>query len=175
MEKKTIIRIISCLLALSIFGLAPPASGQLDQNEKRDRPHAIFFVSPKQETVLIGAAFEVSFFINTYGQVINAVELDIKFGADKLRVSKPSGGISFVSKWIEPAEVSNSAGKIRLAGEIAEGIKTEAGLGNVLTFEALSLGEAVVEELPTSKIILADGRSENIASGFGKGVYHIVA
>ena len=141
------------------------------QNQEKDK--ATIFVSPHLETVLTGSVFDVSVFLDTHGNSINTVELNLQFSPDKLRIIAPSGGKSFFSIWHDVPVYSNEKGTAKFIGGITNGITTESGLITTITFEAKTSGQAVVEILPSSKVLANDGTGANILTGLGKGIYEI--
>ncbi|MDO8265134.1 MAG: cohesin domain-containing protein, partial [Candidatus Parcubacteria bacterium] len=166
----------SFLLALSViyFIVSPifyPYS--YAQNGETVEKKSTIFLSPRIETVLVGSTFDVSVFLDTQGNSINAVELNLKFPTDKLTIVKPSGGKSFVSIWIESPTYSNTEGTANFIGGVPEGINTGSGLITTITFKAKATGQAIVEVLPSSKVLANDGFGTNIIFGFGKGIYAI--
>ena len=90
--------------------------------------NAKFFVSPNNGTILENTTFDVMFFINTNKNSINTIDLNIKFPADKLTVTKPSEGKSLIGIWLKPPTYSNTEGTARFVGIIPNGITTESGL-----------------------------------------------
>jgi hypothetical protein len=134
---------------------------------------ATIFLSPKSETVLVDSTFEISVFLDTHGASINAVELNLKFSADTLRIVEKSGGTSLISLWLEPATYSNAQGTARFTGVIPNGITTQSGLITTLTFKAIKSGRAVIEVLPSSRVLANDGLGTNVPVEFGRGIYTV--
>ncbi|MCP6719510.1 MAG: cohesin domain-containing protein, partial [Patescibacteria group bacterium] len=155
-------------VSLFYFGFQQYAYAQTEEPGK-----ATLFLSPRIETLLAGSTFDVSVVLDTRGNNINAVELNLKFSPDKLTVVKPSGRKSFFSIWHELPIYSNAKGTARFVGGIPEGITTESGLVTTITFRAKATGKAIIEILPSSKVLASDGLGTNILSGFGRGVYTI--
>ena len=110
------------------------------QTQEAVSPKAALFLSPRIETVLVGSRFDVSIFLNTYGNSINTAQLDLKFPPDKLTIVKPSGGQSFISLWVEAPTYSNVKGTASFVGGIPGGIITESGLLTTITFKAKASG-----------------------------------
>lgn len=132
---------------------------------------ATLFLSPRIESVLVGSTFDVSVFLDTHNNSVNTVELSLKFPSDKLTIVRPSGAKSFFSVWLESPTYSNTEGRLSLIGGIPKGITTESGLVTTITFKVKATGNAVVEVLPSSKVLANDGLATNILSGFGRGIY----
>lgn len=135
---------------------------------------ASLYLAPSKGTFFVGSTFSVSIYVDTKGNEINAVEVDLRFPPDILQVTTPTAGESFISEWLTPPSYSNTGGKIIFKGGIPGGIKTSAGLVSTITFRAKSPGLARVEFLESSKVLLNDGKGTPIfATNFG-GVYEIL-
>jgi len=135
---------------------------------------ASLYLAPSKGTFFVGSTFSVSIYVDTKGNEINAVEVDLRFPPDILQVTTPTAGESFISEWLTPPNYSNIGGTISFKGGIPGGIKTSAGLVSTVTFRAKSSGLARVEFLDSSKILLNDGKGTPIfTTNFG-GVYEIL-
>jgi hypothetical protein len=131
------------------------------------------FFSPASGTNLVGSTFDVSVLLNTQGQSINTVQVDIKYPADKLRIVKPSSDRSLLAIWLEPPVYSNVNGTARLVGVIPNGVTTGSGLVSTITFEAIATGTAVVEIRSTSSVLANDGLGTETLSGYGRATYSL--
>ncbi|MDO8601282.1 MAG: cohesin domain-containing protein [bacterium] len=173
-KHKTISKIFPLFFSLAFispyFGLSQDA---LAESSGAVSGKTSLLISPSVETVLVGSTFDVSVFLDTRGNSINAVELNLKFSQEKLSIVKPSGGKSFFSIWSAPPTYSNTEGRASFIGGIVNGITTGNGLITTITFKANASGQAVVEVLPSSKILTNDALGANIISEFGRGVYTI--
>ena len=67
-------------------------------------------ILPQIGTFTEGSTFEVSVFVNTGGDDVNVVKVDLKFDPEKLRVITPAKEISIVGEWIFPPSFSNKKG-----------------------------------------------------------------
>jgi len=135
---------------------------------------ATLYLTPSKGTFFVGSTFSISIYVDTKGNEINAVEVDLKFPPDILQVTTPTAGESFISEWIVPPSYSNIGGKITFKGGIPGGIVTSAGLVSTITFRAKSPGLARVEFLESSKVLLNDGKGTPIfTTNFG-GAYEIL-
>jgi len=135
---------------------------------------ASLYLAPSRGTFFIGSTFSVSIYLDTKGNKINAVEVDLKFPPEILQVTTPTAGESFISEWMVPPSYSNIGGTISFKGGIPEGIVTTAGLISTITFRAKSPGKAEVEFLDSSKVLLADGKGTPILTTNFEGVYEIL-
>ncbi|MFC1789499.1 cohesin domain-containing protein [Patescibacteria group bacterium] len=133
------------------------------------------YLSPYSGTFFVSNTFDVSVFVNTEGNVINAVEIDLKFPPDLLQVTSPTAGSSFISVWADQPSYSNKDGIINFKGGVPKpGIKTSAGLVSTITFRAKAPGIAKISFSDSSKILLADGKGTNILKTTALGEYVLV-
>ena len=135
---------------------------------------ASLYLAPSKGTFFVGSTFSVSIYVDTKGNEINAVEVDLRFPPDILQVTTPTAGESFISEWLTPPNYSNIGGTISFKGGIPGGIKTSAGLVSTVTFRAKSSGLARVEFLDSSKVLLNDGKGTPISTTNFGGVYEIL-
>ncbi|KPJ56947.1 hypothetical protein AMJ49_03480 [Parcubacteria bacterium DG_74_2] len=162
--KKNIIWISFCLGLLFIFGFAKFAMAE----------SASLYLSPSSGTFFIGSTFDISIFVNTGDNNINALKVDLKFDPKKLQISTPTAGRSFITVWISQPVFSNIEGTATFQGGVpSPGINTSSGLVSTITFRAIAPGEAVVSILDSSKVLLDNGKGTNILSSVGKGIYKI--
>lgn len=137
--------------------------------------NASIYLSPSQGTFEVGNTFAVSVFVNTGGQDINAVRLDLSFPADKLQIVDPTAGNSFISIWITQPTFSNVTGSATFEGGLpSPGINTSAGLITTITFRAKSPGSATISVLNSSRVLANDGAGTDLLTSFGQGSYNLV-
>lgn len=135
---------------------------------------ASLYLSPASGTFFVGSTFDVSIFVNTGGNNINAVKVNLKFDPRKLQIASPTAGKSFISVWVSQPTYSNTKGKASFQGGIpSPGINTSSGLVSTITFRAITPGEAVISILDSSQVLLDDGKGTNILSSIGRGMYKI--
>ncbi|GEM_PF-246092 len=135
---------------------------------------ASIYVAPTSGTFTLGSTFTVSIYVNTGGQAINAVEVNLSFPPDKLQVVSPTTGKSFIQVWVTQPSYSNLDGTIKFQGTIpTPGINTEAGLISTLTFRVKNIGTAVLKVLDNSKVLLNDGRGTNVLGQTTSGIYNL--
>jgi len=135
---------------------------------------ATLLISPTTGTFTAGSTFDVSIFLNTNGQLINAVEVSLAFPADKLQVVSPSTGQSIISLWTAPPSFNNQAGRINLRGGIPGGINVSNGLIMRLSFRVKSVGSAIVRFLDDSKVLLHDGKGTEVLDQKTNGVFQLI-
>jgi len=135
---------------------------------------ASLYFSPASGTFLVGSTFDVSVFVNTSGNNINAVKVNIKFDPKKIQVASPTAGKSFIEAWVAQPAYSNTQGTMSFIGGVpSPGINTSAGLVSTVTFRAISPGETSILFLESS-IHLDDGKGTNILTSTGRGVYTLL-
>lgn len=132
------------------------------------------YLAPARGSFLVGSTFSISIFVDTKGNEINAIQVDLKFPADILQVATPTAGESFITEWLTPPTYSNVGGFINFKGGIQEGIVTSAGLVSTVTFRVKSSGLAKIEFLDSSKILLNDGKGTSIISTNIDGNYELL-
>lgn len=121
---------------------------------------------------MVNGAFSVSVFLNTGGQNINAVEVDLRFPADRLQVVSPLSGQSVVSLWAAPPSFSNTEGRINLKGGIpSPGIRTNAGNIATISFRVTGVGQAAIRFTGESKVLLDDGQGTDVLADTRGAVY----
>ena len=133
---------------------------------------ASLYLSPNSGTFFVGSTFDVSVFVNTGDNNINAVQVDLKFDPKKLQIASPTAGSSFISVWISQPTYSNTEGTASFKGGIpSPGLNTSAGLVSTVTFRATTPGETTIYFSDSSRVLLDDGKGTNILTSIGRGVY----
>ncbi|MCP6719314.1 MAG: cohesin domain-containing protein [Patescibacteria group bacterium] len=149
------------IIILFSLGLAFLFNLTLSQPAKAET--ASLYLSPASGTFFVGSTFDVSIFVNTEGNSINAVQVDLRFPPELLQVTSPTAGSSFISAWADQPFFSNREGLISFKGGVlAPGINTSAGLVSTVTFRAKAPGVANIYFLDSSKVLLADGKGTDI-------------
>lgn len=123
---------------------------------------ANFSISPTSGTYTVGSTFDVSVLVDTKGQEINAVQVNLSFPADKLQLVSPSTGSSIISIYTTPPKYDNSTGRIEIIGGIPNGINVPSGLVTKLTFRVKGIGTASLRFNGESQVLLNDGRGTNV-------------
>lgn len=155
----------AAILALLFFASGNFASAQ----------GAKIYINPGSGSFSVDSTFDISIFIDTGEDAINAVDVQVKFPPDKLQIINPSAGTSFISLWLQQPTFSNKDGTISFIGGVPEkGIKTSSGLVSTITFRAKSSGRAVVEIGEQSAILAADGKGTNILGSVARAVFTLV-
>jgi len=133
---------------------------------------ASLYLSPNSGTFFVGSTFDVSVFLNTGGEDINAVEVNLKFDPAKLQVASPTSGKSFIEIWISQPSYSNIKGMLSFIGGIpSPGINSSSGLVSTITFRAIASGETSILFLDSSKVLRNDSKGTDALTSKGRGVY----
>lgn len=135
---------------------------------------ASFYLSPSGGTFTVDSTFDVSIFLDTRGESVNAVDIFLKFPPDKLQLVSPAINKSVISIWVSQPKLDNRIGTIKLEGIIQGGIITNGGLITRLTFRVKSVGSAIVKFLDDSKTLLNDGLGTNVLENVQNAVYQLV-
>ncbi len=173
-KPKYILRYFIWLLPLLLFSQPPLVDAQNNYTASQVTARAEIFFAPATGTFIEGSTFDVPVFINTGGNSVNTIELNVRFDTTKLTVVKPAGGKSIIELWIEPPTYNNTAGTIKITGVIPNGIRTNSGLITNITFQAKNTGQAIVSIRDTSRVLLNDGIGSPINYEMNRGVYSIV-
>jgi hypothetical protein len=124
---------------------------------------ASLYLSPAQGTVTVGSVFNVSVFLNTGGENVNAIDVVLEFDQDKLQIASPTTGQSVVSVWVAQPSYSNLEGRARFQGGVPDpGINTSAGLVSTISFRARATGRARISVSPRSRVFRNDGQGTDI-------------
>jgi hypothetical protein len=124
---------------------------------------ASLFLSPGNGSVVTGSTFNTSILVDTGGQAINAVSIDITFPPQLLQVVGPDPGSSFIAIWTKPPTFSNSEGKIHLEGGVPNpGLTSSSATVLTLTFRAKAPGQAKIKIEYGTKLLANDGAGTNI-------------
>lgn len=115
------------------------------------------YISPKSGTFEVGSVFEAQVFLDSKGNSVNAVDLEMNFDPKKVQIVKPSGGKSIFGIWIEPPTYDNKTGKLKMSGVIPEGIVASSGLLASVSFKVIETGESSVRVSDESSVYLNDG------------------
>ena len=163
--------IIFCLISVSflvLFLYFLPLSSQAQSG-------ASLYFAPASGTYFVGSTFDISVYVNTGDQTVNAVQVDIQFPPDKIQVASPSTGKSFISVWISQPTYSNTKGAISFIGGLpTPGINTSSGLVSTITFRAKAPGLVTLSFNSSAQVLLADGQGTNILSSTNKGKYNLI-
>lgn len=123
---------------------------------------ANFSISPSSGTYSVGSTFDVSVLMDTKGQEVNALQMQLSFPPDLLQLVSPSAGSSIIEIYTTPPRFNNTTGNVEIVGGIPNGINVNSGLVTKLTFRVKSVGQASLRFVGESQILLNDGRGTNV-------------
>ena len=134
---------------------------------------ASLMLQPTQGTFVVGSTFEISIYLNTEDQSVNALDITLQFPAAKLQMVSPATGNSIVGVWTSQPRFDNQSGTIHLQGGIPGGISVSRGLVATLTFRSRGVGEAVVKFGADSKVLANDGKGTDLLKQTQNGAYEL--
>lgn len=162
--------LIILIISLTQF-IALPLNGNADETNG-----ASLSIFPQGGSFTVGSNLDVTVFVNTGGENVNAVRVNLKFDPRKLQVITPAKGLSLVSNWTFPPGFSNTNGTITLQGGFPQkGINTSEGLITVIEFEAISTGKTELYFLDDSVVLKADEKGTNILTSVNKAVFDVLS
>lgn len=163
-------KILMVALFFSSFGFANAQDIKNYQaNDLLSR--ADIFVTPRTGSFMVGSTFESQIYIDTKGNNINAINLEINYDKDKLSLVNPSGGRSIFGIWVQPPYYDNSKGIAGMAGVITEGITTSSGLIVTMTFKVIAPGNATISISNETTVNLNDGFGSEVLINKGRAEY----
>jgi len=118
---------------------------------------AILYLEPEEGQYYLEDVFVAEIKINTEGEEINAIKVDLAFSQDVLEIEDFSQGNSILALWPEGPSFSNQTGKIHFIGGIPGGYSGEDGLLGKIVFGAKKEGKALVQIEDSSQVLLNDG------------------
>lgn len=132
---------------------------------------SVYSITPEVGANVVGSTFDVSVMLDTQGQTINALQMDLQFPADKLQLVSPSVGNSIIEVYTSPPRYDNTKGTVQIIGGIPNGINTNKGLVAKLTFRVKSVGQANLRFAGDSQVLLNDGHGTDSLSKTNGAVY----
>lgn len=130
-------------------------------------------IEPSHGSVVVGGTFDVSIYLDTEGESINALDIFLQFPPEKLQMVSPATGNSIVGVWTSQPRFNNQDGTVRLQGGVPRGINVSRGLVATLTFRARGVGNAVIKFGAESKILANDGRGTDVLEQTQNGVFEL--
>jgi len=120
----------------------------------------------------VGDSINVSVFLDTEGESINAVELGVKV-PQLLRIKSISKSGSAIQLWVKEPSFSNN--NVSLIGGIPGGSKSSRMLISKIVTQASAIGEGSIGFLPDSSVLLHDGQGTALTlTSVSGGVFKIV-
>ena len=137
---------------------------------------ASLYLSPASVSVETGATFDISVLVDTGGQAINAVAVDLSFPPALLQVVRPVPGSSFIAIWIVQPSFSNTKGNVHLEGGIpTPGLTSSAGNILTISFRSRGSGEARIKFGSKCKVLANDGLGTNILKSSNNTTVNIIS
>jgi hypothetical protein len=163
-------RLVVVLVFLGVLLMSGPPV----QAEDIGAPSVEMYPAIQSGSFVEGNTFEVPIVINTRGQEISIVQLELLFDPTKLAVVSPSGGVSIMGIWSKAPTYNNAEGVLVMGGIVTGGITTEAGLITTVTFKAIASGPASVQIGPASEVVLNDGQGTEAKVQTIRGSYTLL-
>lgn len=139
-----------------------------------DAKAATLYFSPASPTYTIGDSFQISLFVSSADQAMNAAQATINFPADKLEMISVSTKNSIFSLMVENPVFSNVNGSASFSGIVLNpGYTGKSGRLVTLNFRAKTLGQANLS-VSNAQVLANDGLGTNILTSRGSGNVTIV-
>jgi uncharacterized membrane protein len=135
---------------------------------------AALLLSPSSGTFTVDSTFDVSIILDTQGKSVNALDVDLRFPADKIQLVSPKTSVSVISVWTSQPQFNNQTGRIHLQGGIPRGVNLSNALVATITFRVKSVGSAILRFSDESKVLLNDGLGTDDLSRREDAVYTLV-
>ena len=133
---------------------------------------ATLYLFPLNQNVYKDNSFIVEVRLDTEGEEINTVEVNLTYLSDLLEVIDISKGNSILTLW--PKEPVVQDGKVSFIAGIPNGFQGENGLITKLIFRGKEIGGGKVDFKENSKVLLNDGKGTEAQLSFLGGNYEIV-
>ncbi|MDD5032806.1 MAG: hypothetical protein PHC85_01670 [Candidatus Pacebacteria bacterium] len=130
--------------------------------------------SPSSGTFTAGSVFDVSVFLDTEDESVNAVSVLIKFPPEKIQLVSPTTGQSIIDMWVSQPKFNNQTGIIELKGGMPGGMNVQKGLITKLSFRVKSIGSAALKFLDESQVLLNDGMGTESLKHAGNAFFSFV-
>lgn len=135
---------------------------------------ASLYLSPSVATYGVGETFQISMFVSSADQAMNACEASVKFPNDILEIISVSTKNSIFSLMVESPSFSNANGSAGFSGIVLNpGYTGKNGRLVTLNFRAKALGKATVS-IGSANVLANDGSGTSILTSRGSGTYTII-
>ena len=128
------------------------------------------FFEAEKTNIIVGDIFEASFFIDTEGKDINAIEGKIVFPEKLLGIKEVSDGNSIVNFWVERPNEKN--GEISFSGIIPGGYLSKKGFIFSVIFRSLGEGVSPVE-IKSIRVLANDGKGTPVETSVNNIQFNI--
>lgn len=135
---------------------------------------ATLYFSPASPTYTIGDSFQVSLFVSSADQAMNAAQATINYPTDKLEMISVSTKNSIFSLMVENPVFSNVNGSASFSGIVLNpGYSGKSGRLVTLNLRAKALGQANLS-VSSAQVLANDGLGTNILTSRGGGTVTII-
>ncbi len=135
---------------------------------------AILYLEPGQGNYYREDVFIIEVKIDTGGEDINAVKVNLTFSQNVLEVEDFMKGDSILKLWPEEPIFSNQAGTIYFMGGIPGGYQGENGILGKIILKARSGGEGTLQIKKDSQVLLNDGFGSPAELEIKEGIFNIL-
>jgi len=136
---------------------------------------AILYLEPAEGQHYLEDVFVTEIKINSEGEEINTIKVDLTFSQELLDAVDFSKGNSILTLWPEGPSFSNQTGKIYFVGGIPSGYSGKDGLLGKIIFKAKKEGEATVQIEEDSQVLLNDGMGTPAKLNTGGAIFRVLA
>ncbi len=136
---------------------------------------ARLYLSPSSRDIEVGQILEISIFIDTEGEYINAADVSLRFDPQKIRVEKSTITASEIEVWVTQPTFSNTSGFIQFIGGVpSPGIKSSSALLSTISFRAVAQGLAYVYFEDGCKVIKNSPEAADVFNSVQNGTYNLI-
>lgn len=134
---------------------------------------ATFSFSPSSGEYAVGRAFQVSVYVSSVDQAMNAASGVVSFPQDKLEVTSLSKTGSILTLWVAEPSFSNSEGTVNFEGIVLNpGFKGATGEIITINFRTKAAGPALVN-FSSGSALANDGKGTNILTSLGNAQFSL--
>jgi hypothetical protein len=127
---------------------------------------ALLYSSAANEVTYHNQTFVVDWYLDTQGESINSINLELHFTPDILQVVSAEAPGSDLNLWVKSPEFDNQKGIIDLIGGVAGGLNTSRMTVFRTTFMAKKTGPAEIYADDSSMVFLNDGLGSSLKLSF---------
>ena len=130
------------------------------------------YLSPLSQNVHEGNSFIAEVRLDTEGEEINTVEINLTYPLDLLEIININKGNSILTLW--PKEPVIQDGAVSFIGGIPNGFRGKDGLIARLIFRGREIGKGVINFEESSRVLLNDGKGTETQLNLLHGNYEII-
>lgn len=133
---------------------------------------ATLSIQPSSGTFTVNSTFDVSIYLDTDDELVNALQVSLLFPPDLMQLVSPEvSGRSVVQVWTAQPRYNNQQGTVELLGGIPGGLRTDHGLVATLRFRVKSVGSGTIRFGDQSQALRHDGKGTNVLTSQSGGLY----